>query len=227
MWRENPELISRMLSLLAAAMLLVQFLMASQRILMMNIRLFAVQSFLLAGVAAVIAYFHHAPHIYVAAGLTLALKVILVPWFLGRVIARIQIRQEIQPLVNTPSSLLICSGLTLMGYMVAKPFTSATEVAATPGTGHNALAVAISMLLMGFYLMITRRKALTQILALLTMENGFVLAAISLTYGMPMVVELGVFFDVFVAVMVFGVLVYRIRETFDSMDVSKLSNLKG
>ena len=83
--------------------------------------------------------------------------------------------------------------------------------------------MAISLFLIGFFMMINRRKALTQVLALLSLENGLFLAAISLTYGMPLIVELGVFFDVLVAVMVLGILVYRIRETFESMDVSRLA----
>jgi hydrogenase-4 component E len=88
--------------------------------------------------------------------------------------------------------------------------------------------VAITLLLIGFFLMFNRRKAITQVLALLTVENGVMLAAVALTtYGMPLVVELGIFFDVMVAVMVLGLLVYRIRETFSSMDVSKLNELKG
>jgi hydrogenase-4 component E len=100
----------------------------------------------------------------------------------------------------------------------------------TPGPaamGHNTLAVAISLFLIGFFMMINRRKALTQVLALLSLENGLFLAAISLTYGMPLIVELGVFFDVLVAVLVLGILVYRIRETFESMDVSKMRKLRG
>ena len=93
--------------------------------------------------------------------------------------------------------------------------------------GSNTLAVAVALLLTGFFLMINRRTALTQVLALLTMENGVMLAAIALTtYGMPLVVEIGIFFDVVVAVMVLGILVFRIRETFASMDVSKLNELK-
>ena len=94
--------------------------------------------------------------------------------------------------------------------------------------GNNTLAVAITLVLTGFFLMINRRKAITQVLALLTVENGVMLAAVALTtYGMPLVVELGIFFDVLVAVMILGILVYRIRETFASMDISKLSQLKG
>jgi hydrogenase-4 component E len=87
--------------------------------------------------------------------------------------------------------------------------------------------VAIAVFLIGFFMMVNRRKALTQVLALLCLENGLFLAAISLTYGMPLLVELGIFFDLLVAVMVLGILVYRIRGTFDSMDVSRLTRLRG
>jgi hydrogenase-4 component E len=102
------------------------------------------------------------------------------------------------------------------------PFTSLERL------GNNTLAIALTLLLTGFFLMINRRKALTQVLALLTVENGVMLAAVALTtYGMPLVVELGIFFDVLVAVMVLGILVYRIRENFASMDTSKLNRLRG
>ena len=110
----------------------------------------------------------------------------------------------------------------LVGYIVARPFTSLERL------GNNTLGIAITLLLTGFFLMFNRRKAITQVLALLTIENGVMLAAVALTtYGMPLVVELGIFFDVMVAVMVLGILVYRIRENFASMDVGKLSQLKG
>jgi len=149
-------------------------------------------------------------------------KVVFLPWLLGRQVRRIRIVQEIEPLLNAPLSMLVCGGLTLLGYLVARPFTSLEKL------GNNTLAIAITLLLTGFFLMFNRRKAITQVLALLTIENGVMLAAVALTaYGMPLVVELGIFFDVMVAVMVLGILVYRIRETFSSMDVSKLNQLKG
>jgi hydrogenase-4 component E len=223
---DDPQFGARMITLMAASALVLQFLMVGQRVLMTNIRLFAVQSFLLAGIANTIAYFQHSPHLYIVAVLTFCLKVLLVPWLLRRVMDRIQVVRDVEPLVNTTTSLLLCAGLTLVAYLVARPFTDAAGKEATD-FGHNTLAVALTLVLVGFFLMINRRNALSQVLALLTVENGLFLAAISLTYGMPLVVELGVFFDVFVAVMVFGILVYRIRETFDSMDVSKLRRLRG
>jgi hydrogenase-4 component E len=209
-------------TLMAALMIVVQMLLIAQRMLFTSIRLFAIQSLCLAAIAAVVAYYYDASHVYVVAALTVAGKVVFLPWLLNRLVRRIQIHQEIEPLLNTPAAMLICGGLTLLGYVVARPFTSLARI------GNNTLATAIILVLTGFFLMINRRTALTQVLALLTVENGVMLAAVALTtYGMPLVVELGIFFDVLVAVMVLGILVYRIRETFASMDTAKLNQLKG
>jgi hydrogenase-4 component E len=218
----QSELASQWITLLAAGMLVIQLLLAVQRMILATIRLFALQSLLLAVIAAIIAYFHSATHVYWAAGLTLLGKVLFLPWLLGRLVRRTGVHQEIEPLLNSTASMLLCGLLTVLGYVVARPFTSLERL------GNNTLAVAITLLLTGFFLMFNRRKAITQVLALLTVENGVMLAAIALaSYGMPLVVELGIFFDLMVAVMVLGILVYRIRESFASMDVGELSQLKG
>ncbi len=217
-----PDAVSRLITLLASLMLVLQLLLVVQRMLITNIRLFALQSVLLAAIATVVAVAYDAWHVLVIAGLTLIGKVGILPWQLTRLVRRIKIDQEIHPLVNMPASMLICGALTLLAYVVARPFTSLTRL------GSNTLAVALTLLLTGFFLMINRRKAITQVLALLTTENGVMLAAIALTtYGIPLVVEIGIFLDVIVAVMVLGILVFRIRESFSSMDVSKLNELKG
>ena len=212
---------SQILTLLAALMLVLQLLLAVQPMLITNIRIFALQSLLLAAIAGVVGYAYHAWHVYVIALLTIIGKVLFLPWRLERLVRQIKIEQEIHPFVNMPASMLICGALTVLAYVVARPITSLERL------GNNTLAIAIALLLTGFFLMINRRKAITQVLALLTMENGVMLAAIALTtYGMPLVVEIGIFFDVVIAVMVLGILVFRIRETFASMDVSKLNELK-
>ncbi len=221
----NPEFGDKLVTLMAAFVLVFQIAMVGQRSLIMNIRLFGAQSFLLAGIAAVIAHYNGAPHIYVAAAMTVLVKAVLVPVALERLVDRIEIRHEIEPIVNVPLSIVISGGLTLVAYIVGESFYHPESGGAS--LGHNTLAVAISVFLIGFFMMINRRKALTQVFALLTLENGIFLAAICLTYGMPLVVDLGVFFDVLVAVLVLGILVYRIRETFESMDVSKLRRLRG
>ncbi len=216
------EIASRLIALCAAGMLVFQLLLVVQKMLLTSIRLFALQSLLLAAIAAIVAYFHSATHVYILAVLTLIGKVIFLPWLLRRQVRRIAITEEIEPLLNAPASMLLCSGLTLLGYIVARPFTVLERL------GNNTLAIAMTLVLTGFFLMFNRRKAISQVLALLTVENGVMLAAIALTtYGMPLVVELGIFFDVMIAVMVLGLLVYRIRENFASMDTSKLNQLKG
>jgi hydrogenase-4 component E len=217
----------KVVTMLAAVVLVLQIAMVGQRWIVTNIRIFAAQSFFLAAIAAIIAWFNNAPHIYIAAGLTLLVKVILVPVLLEGLVDRIEIRKEIEPILNVPLSVVIAGGLTLVGYLVAEALYRPEQSGVTAGLGHNMLAVAISLFLIGFFMMINRRKALTQVLALLSLENGLFLAAISLTYGMPLVVEIGVLFDVLVAVMVLGILVYRIRESFESMDVSRLRRLRG
>lgn len=217
----SSESCSRLITLLASLMLVLQVLLVAQRMLITNIRLFALQSLLLTVIALVVACVYGAWHVLVVAVLTLAGKVIFLPWRLTLLVRRIKIEQEVRPFVNMPASMLICGALTVLASVVARPFTSLERL------GSNTLAVALTLLLTGFFLMCNRRKAITQVLALLTTENGVMLAAIALTtYGMPLVVEMAIFVDVVVGVMVLGLLVFRIRESFDSMDVSKLNELK-
>lgn len=212
----------RLIPLLASIMLVLQLLLLAQRMLVTVIRIFAMQSLLLALIAAVVGYTSHSWHVGLVAILTVVGKVFFLPWLLERLIRRIRIEQEISPWLNMPASLLLCGGLTMVAYLVARPLASLEHA------GGNTLPVAVALVLTGLFLLINRRKALTQVLALLTMENGVMLAAIAFSsHGMPLVVELGIFFDVVIAVMVLGLLVFRIRETFSSMDTSRLNELRG
>jgi len=208
--------------LFAAGMLVTAYLMVGQRALFTAIRLYGLQSWLLGGVAVVMGLTDHRWHLFASAVLTIALKGIVIPWFLMRVIDRTGIHREIAPILNVPSSLLICLGLTVVGYRVSTGLADGAD-----GAAHHVIGVSLSMLLMGLFVMVTRRKAVTQILALLTVENSVFLVALGATTGMPLIVELGISFDVIVAVLVLGVLVRRIVDRFESMDVSRLSKLKG
>ena len=211
-----------LLILCAAGMLVSAYLVVGQKALFTTIRLYAVQSLLLAVVAATIAISEGRHELFVMAAITVALKTLLIPWFLMRVIDRIGIHREIEPFLNVPTSLLVCVGLTVVGYRVSTGFPSGAH-----HVGHHLIGVALSMLLIGLFLMVTRKKAITQILALLTVENAVFLVAVGVTSGMPLVVELGIAFDVILAVLVLGILVHRIVDRFESMDVSRLSKLKG
>ncbi|MBU6410372.1 MAG: hydrogenase [Verrucomicrobia bacterium] len=218
----SSAIASQLVMLFAALMLVLQLLLVAQQMLLVAVRLYALQSLMLTAIAGVVAYYYNAPHVYIVAVLTLAGKVVFLPWLLNRIVRDIKIHKEVEPLLNAATSTLICLGLAVLGFIVARPFTTLERL------GSNTLAIAVTLLLTGFFLMFNRRKAITQVLALLTVENGIMLAAIALTsYGMPLVVEIGIFFDVLVAVMVLGILVYRIRESFDSVDTAKLTRLKG
>jgi len=208
--------------LCAAGMLVSLYLMVGQKALVVAIRLYGVQSLLLAAIAFALGTAGGRHHLLVTAALTVVLKAALIPWFLQRVINRIGIRREIEPFVNVPTSLLLCLGLTVVGYRVSLGLAGASQ-----GVSHQVVGVALSMVLIGLFLMVTRRKAITQILALLTVENAVFLVAVGATVGMPLVVELGISFDVILAVLVLGVLVNRIVDRFESMDTSRLSSLRG
>jgi len=210
------------LILSAAGMLVSAYLMVGQKALFTTIRLYGVQSLLLAVVAATIAISESRHELLVTAALTIVLKTALIPWFLMRTVDRIGIHREIEPFLNVPASLLICLGLTVVGYRVSTGFEEGTQQVT-----HHLIGVALSLLLIGLFLMVTRKKAITQILALLTVENAVFLVAVGVTTGMPLIVEFGIAFDVLLAVLVLGILVRRIVDRFESMDVSKLSHLKG
>ena len=208
--------------LCAAGMLVSALLMVGQKSLFTTIRLYGAQSLLLAVVAVVMGISDERPHLFLMATMTTVLKGFVIPLFLMRVVDRIGIHREIEPFLNVPTSLLACLGLTVVGYRVSTGFPEGTV-----GVTHHVLGVGLSTLMIGLFLMVTRKKAISQVLALLTVENAIFLIALGITSGMPMVVELGIFFDVILAVLVLGVLVRRIVDRFESMDVSRLSKLKG
>jgi hydrogenase-4 component E len=203
-------------------MLVSAYLMVGQKALFTTIRLYGLQSLLLAIVATTMAVSESRPELFVTAALTVAFKTILIPWFLMRTVDRIGIHREIEPFLNVPVSLLVCLGLTVVGYRVSTGFEEGAQQVT-----HHLIGVALSLLLIGLFLMVTRKKAITQILALLTVENAVFLVAVGVTTGMPLIVEFGIAFDVILAVLVLGILVQRIVGRFESMDVSRLSNLKG
>jgi hydrogenase-4 component E len=213
---------ANILILSAAGMLVTAYLMVGQKAPCTAIRLYGAQSMLLGIVAATIAYSEGRHDLYVTAASTIVLKGVLIPWFLMRVIDRIGIRREIEPFLNVPVSLLACVGLTVVGYRVSTGFPEGVR-----GVSHHLIGVALSLLLIGLFLMVTRKKAITQILALMTIENAVFLVAVGITTGMPLIVELGISFDVILAVLILGVMVRRIVDRFESMDVSRLSKLKG
>ncbi|MBI3460605.1 hydrogenase [Candidatus Acetothermia bacterium] len=220
----DPKLLNQLIDLFAAFILVSSFLVLAIKRLYVHVRLYATQSFFLALVAFLVAAFGGEPHIFIAAALTFIFKVILMPFLFRRIINRLNVQQEAQLTLNVPASLIVAAGLVLGADYLTRTILETNQ---TFELSRNVLTVSLSVVLMGLFTMVTRKKALTQVIGFLTIENGLFLAGIAITAGMPMIVELGVLFDVLVAVFIMGVLLYRINETFDTINVEKLTKLKG
>jgi hydrogenase-4 component E len=218
------ETVAHIIDLLAAAILVTTFLIVSSRSLTFYVRLFSLQSFMLGAVALLVVIGYGETHILVSAILTLLVKAIGIPIVLNRLINRIKVPKEVDFSVNTTISLLICGFLVILANSVAEPILSARQDPGSMVT--KVLPVSISIMLIGLFIMTSRRKAITQIIGLLTMENGVFLSGLSITSGMPMIVELGIFFDILVAALILGVFVFRINRTFETIDIDTLRRLR-
>jgi hydrogenase-4 component E len=213
-----------LIDIFAAAILVTAFLVVSSRSLVFYIRLFALQSFFLGVVALLVVLGYGETHILIAAVLTIAIKAIAIPVVLSRVIERIHVRKEVDFSINIPASLLLCGGMVILADSVAHSILDAQRADA-PAVS-RVLSVSIAMMLIGLFIMMTRKKAITQIVGLLTMENGVFLSGLSITYGMPLIVEVGIFFDILVAVLILGVFIFRINKTFESISIDSLRSLR-
>ena len=217
----SGTLSGQLINLYAALLLLIAFAMLSQRRVLSLVRLFAWQGLILATSTATVAWTTDQHHLFYSAALTLAIKVLALPWILHRLMVKLEIKWDVETLINIPTVMLIGIGLVIFAFNLAYPIA---QLAST--VTRNTLGIAIACVLLSFLMMITRRKAVPQVVGFLAMENGLFFAATSATYGMPMVVELGVALDVLVGTFVFGIFFFQIRETFDSLDVHHMEKLK-
>lgn len=213
--------IGQLVNLFASILLLLAFAMISQRRILTLIHLFALQGATLVAATALVGYATHQPHLYVSAGLTFVLKVVLIPWLLHRVIDRLNVRWDIETLINIPTMMLIGILLVIFAFYLAQPIAQLSSSIA-----RGTLGIALACMLLSFMMMITRSKAVPQVIGFLSVENGLFFAATAATYGMPMVVELGIALDVLVGILILGVFMFQIREQFDSLDIRHLEKLK-
>ncbi|MHB8603835.1 MAG: hydrogenase [Thermoplasmatota archaeon] len=205
---------------LSALFVVAALVLMSHKSLSAAVRMFAVQSAILAAIATIIAIETREWHILVLAAVTLALKGYALPRFFDYLIDRIRIKRESEPYVNLSVGLVIAGGLILAAYWIVRPIQIPAGLLAK-----HSLTASLGVVFIGFFIMASRRKAVTQTLGLLVMENGMFLAALSLTYGMPLIVELGIAFDVLVAGIVVGIFIFNINRTFDTVDSSRLDTL--
>jgi hydrogenase-4 component E len=218
---EQLPLAQQLLNLFAALLLLIAFAMLSQRRILTLINLFAMQGFILALSIVDSAWISHQYHLYYSAALTLIIKVLILPWLLHRLIRQLNIEWDVETLINIPTTMLIGIVLVVFAFNLALPISQLSGTIL-----RHTLGIAIASVLLSFMMMITRRKAVPQVIGFLAMENGLFFAATSATYGMPMVVELGIALDVLVGMFIFGIFFFHIRDTFDSLDIQHMEKLK-
>jgi len=214
-------LLTQFVDLLGALLLILAFAMISQRRILSMIHLFTAQGVVLTLATVVVGVVTHQPHLYLSAFMTFVLKVLLIPRLLHRVVDRLDIRWETETLINVPTTMLIGILVVIFAFNLAMPISRLSSALAS-GT----LGIALACILLSFLTMITRSKAVPQVIGFLAMENGLFFAATSATYGMPMVVELGIALDVLIGVLILGVFLFQIREQFDSLDIRHLEKLK-
>jgi hydrogenase-4 component E len=212
---------SQVINLCAALMLLLAFAMLAQRRVLTLINLFMMQGFVLFVSTLIVALTTHQNELLISAGITLVLKVIALPYILHRLIRKLSVKWDIETLLNIPTTMLVGIALVVIAFNVAQPISqlSGTITRATIG-------IALACVLLAFLMMITRSKAVPQVIAFLAMENGLFFAATSATYGMPMVVELGIALDAMVGMVIVGVFFFHIRQQFDSLDIRQMERMK-
>ncbi len=211
----------QIINLLAAMLLLIAFAMLSQRRILSLIKLFAWQGLVLSLSTFIVAYSTGQHHLYYSAGLTLLLKVMVLPWLLHRLMRKLNVRWDVETLINIPTTMLVGIALVIFSFNLAAPISQLSE-----SITRGLIGIALASVLLSMLMMLTRRKAIPQVVGFLAMENGLFFAATSATHGMPLVVELGIALDVLVATFIFGIFFFQIRETFDSLDISHMEKLK-
>jgi hydrogenase-4 component E len=207
--------------LLAGGLVLVSFMMLYQDRLYALLNVFALHAVVLALSVTWQAYVQDAPHLYVTAAIALVFKAVFIPVALHRIIQRLGIQREVETVVGIGPTMLAGMGLVALSMALMLRVTSDADPLA-----REDLAFALSVLLLGLLLMVTRRNAVSQVVGFMSLENGLILAATG-AKGMPLVVEISVAFSVLIAFIVIGVFLVRIRERFDTVDIGALDDFRG
>lgn len=207
--------------LIGATVLMAGFALLYQRRLFAVLNTFSFQALALAAAAAWQAHVQDAPHLYVTAGIALVFKAMIVPFALHWLVERLGIHRTVETALSIGWTMIIGVALVALSILLVLPVT-AKAAALT----RESLALAMSVVLLGMLMMITRRNAVTQVVGFMALENGLILAAVS-AKGMPLVVEISVAFSVLVAMTLFGIFFFRIRERFDSLDLNYIETFRG
>lgn len=207
--------------MLAGGLVLVSFMLLYQDRLHALVNVYALHALVLTASVAWQAWAQEAPHLYITAAVALVFKAIVIPVALHRIIRRLGIHRDIENVVGIGTTMLTGMGLVALSMVVMLRVTADADPLA-----REDLAMALAVVLLGLLLMVTRRNAVGQVVGFMSLENGLVLAAAG-ARGMPMVVEISVAFSVVVAFIVIGIVLFRIRERFDTVDVRALDDFRG
>lgn len=208
--------------MLAGGLVLLSFVMIYQDRLTSLLNVFALQAAVLAATVAWQAYVQDAHHLYVTAAIALVLKAGIVPWALHRMVQRMGMHREVETVAGAGLIMLMGMGLVALSILLMLQLTQSAE---NP-LAREDLAFALSVVLLGLLMMVTRYNAVSQVVGFMSLENGLILAATG-AKGMPFVVEISVAFSVLIAMIVIGVFLFRIRERFDTVDVGALDAFRG
>jgi hydrogenase-4 component E len=207
--------------LLAGGLVLVSFMLLYQDRMFGLLNVFALHAFVLGLAVAWQAYVQDAPHLYVTALIALAFKGLVIPVALRRIVIRLDIHRTIETVVGIGPTMLLGMGLVALSIDVML----GTVRDADPLTRED-LAFALSVVLLGLLMMVSRRNAVSQVIGFMSLENGLILAATG-AKGMPLVVEISVAFSVLIAFIVIGIFLFRIRERFDTVDILAIDRFRG
>ncbi len=207
--------------LLGTSVLVLSFALLFQRRILGVLNIFALQATVLAAAAAWQAFTQNAPHLYITAGIALVFKAIVIPVALRRIVFRFHIHRTVETVLGV--GLTMIAGVCLVGLSIilVLPLTRQSMLMT-----RDDLALALSVVLLGLLMMITRRNAVTQVIGFMSLENGLILAAVGVV-GMPLVVEMSVAFSVMVAFIIFGIFFFHIRDRFDTLDLQSLETFRG
>jgi len=217
----SDTVFSQLSALGSSIVLIFGILLLWRRSLSAYISSFRWQSVVLAVILALIGYFGHDPELYFVAGFMFILKALILPYYLNRMRINLNVTREIEPYINNATSLIVAGLLVLLAYAITRPLVLVSSLPTRSG-----IPLAMGLIFVGLFVVLSRKKALTQIIGFMVLENGIVLLAALGTYGIPLIVELGVFLDVLMGFLVMQVLVYHIHGTFESIDVDQLNQLK-
>lgn len=213
--------VAKALASSAVFLFITVLLMATAKRISTCIVLFGAQSAIMTAQILAIAWSGKSVEAFAVAALVLAVKVVAIPYALLRIVRDLKAPQDVTSSTTASQSVFIMAGLILLSFFAVQPYAKTLRV------DEDMLAAAVALLLTGAFLMVSRKKALMQVIGLLVLENGIFLAALTTTFGMPLVIEIGIFFDLLMGVLMMGLFVFRIRDTFEHLDVSKLRRLRG